>query len=176
MARWVILGKGGHAAVLRWALEQENGEIVSTESDDDVRPDDYLAIGMGDMERRRAKYVKFGDHRFPPVIHPATVYPSSIAISGLQLMAGAIVQPGCLIGYNVLINTGAQIDHDCTIGDHCIISPGAILCGNVELGEACEIGAGAIIVQGVKLVAETKIPAGSLVVGPNDVRRPRRAN
>lgn len=168
MARTVILGRGGHALVLSSFVI---GEWIGP--DYLVPTDAEVVIGIGDRDGRKMLYLEHRD-QVRNAIAPSALIQSHSYGPGFQAMHGAIVQFGCEIGQNVLVNTGAQIDHDCKIGNHCVIAPGAILCGNVTLGEACFVGAGSIIVEGVTLEAETFVPAGSLVVGQDDIRRPRR--
>lgn len=160
--RVVILGAGGHAKAVGAVLIDRHGPLIRpycTEDDDEVRPDDEVHIGVGDMKIRRRLFARFREQ---------------IPDRGVQLMTGVLIGPDCTLGNNVLVNTGAQINHDCAIGDHCIISPGAILCGGVALGEGCFVGAGAVIIEGVTLGPETFVPAGTLVVASGDFRKPQR--
>lgn len=167
----VILGNGGHAKVCReafhaWMYHPRNPSIIKSECvefDIDALPDaKKYVIGVGDMKLRRALYGMIGD-RLVPVFHPSAVMPEYHHPGpGFQLMAGAIVQPGCTIGNNVLINTRASVDHDCIIGDHVHIAPGAILCGGVTVGEGTFIGAGAIIPEGREVPAGAFVKAGSV--------------
>ncbi|KKN23429.1 hypothetical protein LCGC14_0905110 [marine sediment metagenome] len=168
MARTVILGNGGYAKILAC---QARGECL--DKDDPIPDDADILIGVGDKDKRRELYLKHRGRVVGTVADTANFVAMNHG-DGLHLMAGAIIQPGCAIGENVLINFGALIDHDCNIGDHCVISPGAILCGSVTLGEGCFVGAGAIIIQEVTLPDETFVPAGTLVVGPDDFRKPVR--
>jgi sugar O-acyltransferase (sialic acid O-acetyltransferase NeuD family) len=123
--------------------------------------------GDAGLGRRRDLFVRFKDkgYRFESVISPdAKVSARALLNEGAQVVTGAIVHPGCLIGANTIINTGAQIDHDCRIGDHCHIAPGAILCGGVTIGEECHVGAGSVVVPGVTIGAGALIGAGATVV------------
>ncbi len=158
----VIIGDGGHARVLQSLVG-----FPMLGPGDDVPEDCRVVIGVGEHAKRRELFLKYRDRVAGVSKHGDT------APRGFQRMCGAIVQPGCSIGENVLVNTGAQIDHDCRIGNHCTISPGAILCGGVTLGEGCFVGAGAIIIQGVTLEPDTFVPAGALVVKANDFRLPQ---
>lgn len=170
----IILGDGGHAKVVRDALNLESGVLIRPWNFDVTAGDD-LTFGMGSPTYKRELVEIHGKGRFTWVFDRRVIIaPSAHHGHGLQLMAGAIVQAGVELGDHVLVNTGAQIDHDCVISDYCHIGPGAILCGNVTLGDDCVIGAGTVVVQGVTLDAGTIIPAGSLVVGPDDLRRPQR--
>lgn len=164
----VILGDGGHAKVLASLLYK--AEMIGKDVPVPMGVD--LVIGVGDIATRKALYEKYEPHIIDVMAFPDCISDMSWGF-GVQIMAGAIVQPGCTIGNNVLINTGAQIDHDCTIGDHCHIAPGAILCGNVTIGSDSFVGAGAVIVEGVTLPEGSFVPAATLVVGPEDFRRNR---
>jgi len=79
-------------------------------------------------------------------------------------MAGAVVQAGCRIGENVIVNTRASIDHDCDIEAHAHVAPGAVLSGCVHVGERAHIGAGATVIQGLTIGAGAIVGAGAVVV------------
>jgi sugar O-acyltransferase (sialic acid O-acetyltransferase NeuD family) len=167
----VILGAGGHAKVLREIL---GWHWLLIEDDALVEVGDTVVVGVGDMGKRRALFERFRG-RVQSVWDRRVWLSDSVEPGeGFQFMAGVIIQPNCVIGDNVLINTRASVDHDCRIGSHTHIAPGAILCGGVTLGEGCFIGAGAVIVQGVTLEAGTFVPAGTIVAGPDDFRMPQR--
>lgn len=186
--RLVILGAGGHAAALFEIAEVfwKQRPVLCRLTDEYEIPDDFeqhhddrYAIGIGtgiDLgipKDRIRLFETLGREKFASLISPAACMSQSTTYGrGVQIMAGAIVQPRCRIGDNVLINTGAQIDHDCNIGDHTMIGPGAVLCGEVTLGKRCVIGASATIVQRGVLPDETRVPAGTLVCGPDDFRKP----
>lgn len=176
-----ILGRGGHARCCYYAIKNQYPDVMYIGKNEelpvieDVNNQISFVNGVGDIKIRRMLWKKYIDHYFIPVIHPSAITPDSLhsmKANGVQIMAGAVIQPNVVFGDNVLINTGAQIDHDCIIGDHCVIAPGAILCGGVKLGHSCFIGAGAIIVQGVELEDEAFVPAGTLVCGSSDFRKP----
>ena len=178
----VILGNGGHSRVLMEALNAQlrilrykPHEVSSVEFHSDFdniekkypRDSFKLVNGVGSMGARKTvyNYIRTKTYENPKIIHPSAVVSRDegrIFGDGLQVMAGALIQPGCKIGHNVLINTGAQIDHDCIIGDHCHIAPGAILCGGVTVGEGAFIGAGAVIPEGRKIPDNAFVPAGTV--------------
>jgi carbonic anhydrase/acetyltransferase-like protein (isoleucine patch superfamily) len=167
----VILGAGGHARVLASILGMR-GLPHRCGGEDEVGEGDWAVIGVGNLQTRMEMYAQFS-RVIMNVIHPSAIVMSSIGdSSAAQIMAGAIIQPGCHIGANTLINTRAVIDHDSYIEPHCHVAPGAVLCGGVRLGEGSFVGAGATIIQGVSLEPGTFVPAGTLVVGPDDFRKP----
>lgn len=177
MAEIYVLGAGGHAKVLIDALKLCGIQIagVAEPGDDeallDKRTDSILLVngvgGVGDTVPRRRVYEKFKQRgfRFATVRHPAAIVADDVELGeGVQIMAGAVVQPGARIGDNTIVNTRAVVDHDCDIGNHCHIAPGATLSGMVTLGEGAHIGAGATVIQSVKIGAGAVIGAGAAVV------------
>jgi sugar O-acyltransferase (sialic acid O-acetyltransferase NeuD family) len=190
---FLMLGAGGHAKVLHGLLSAKNitlSGVIDPElalagtrswrgipvlGDDDallaMDVDRFALVnGVGHTPRstqrrevyRRARQLGF---RFPPLVHPATwVCASTVLSDGVQIMAGAVIQPDCRIGENSLINTGSSVDHDCAIGDHTHIAPGVTICGNVRIGDDCFVGAGSTIIQGLRIVDDSLIRAGTVVI------------
>lgn len=188
----IILGSGGHAKVMidvlrlnalpllgvvnvdpeneRWNIPGvtliSGDQDVLKYSSDTV----YLVNGVGSVcltEKRKLLFEKFKNlgYSFVNVIHPYTVIASDVKLlEGAQIMAGAIVQPGCVIGVNVIVNTRASIDHDCAIGDHVHVAPGVTVSGGVKIGEGAHIGTGATIIQGISIGKNSMVAAGSVAV------------
>lgn len=101
---------------------------------------------------------------FPTLVHPAAWIASSATLAqGVQIMAGAVVQPDCCVGENSIINTHASIDHDCVIGAHVHIAPSATLCGGVRVLDGAFIATGATLIQGVTVGLEAVVGAGSIL-------------
>ena len=129
-----------------------------------------LLNGIGSIARsdlRREVYVRLRGlgYRFETLCHPgATVGRSVTFESGVQVMAGGIVQNGARIGENVILNTGTIVEHDCVVGAHTHLASGAVVCGGVRIGANCHIGAGAVIVQGLAVGDGALIAAGAVVV------------
>lgn len=128
-----------------------------------------LANGIGSTGNsgvRRKVFDRFKSRGFSFVTlrHPAAVVSAEVGLAeGAQVMAGAVIQPGCRIGANSIVNTGARIDHDCRIGDHAHIAPGAVLCGTVTVGDAAHVGAGAVVVQNIVVGNDVLVAAGATV-------------
>lgn len=189
----VLLGAGGHARVLA-ALARAAGhpvlgvcdptlaaDAVSRWEDLDVLGDDgaldrlppdrvALMLGVGQLaagtlrERLYASWRARG-YDFPALVHPAAwVAPGVVLGDGVQVMAGAIIQPRCAIGENSIVNTRAGIDHDCRIGRDVHVAPGATLCGTVTIEDGAFIGAGATVIQGRRIGARAVVGAGVTLV------------
>jgi sugar O-acyltransferase (sialic acid O-acetyltransferase NeuD family) len=130
----------------------------------------FLVNGIGSNApggNRNSAYKKFKalGFRFFPIVHPsATVSKNAKLGEGVQIMAGAVIQPFSTIGDNTIINTRATVDHDCLIGSDCHIAPGATLSGSVTIGSNVHIGTGASIVQQISIGADSMVGAGAVVV------------
>jgi UDP-perosamine 4-acetyltransferase len=129
-----------------------------------------LANGVGSAgptPLRRVVYEKFKarGYVFERIVHPSAVVATQVQLDdGVQIMAGAVIQPGAFIGANSIVNTAASVDHDCSIGSHVHIAPGAVLCGDVRVAPDVHIGAGATIIQAITIGAGSIIGAGAVVV------------
>ena len=185
----IIIGNGGHALVLTEILMLNHREIIgytapSKEnnlfglsylgSDDIISTYDTnqieLVLGIGSIQPNNIRmkifqhFKKLGYH-FAECIHPTAIISSTAIIQeGVQVMAGAIIQPFVHIKQNVIINTGVQIDHECKVGEHVHLAPGTILSGNVKVARNVHIGTGTKIIQSIVVGENSMIAAGSVVV------------
>lgn len=188
----IVIGGGGHAKVLIEALRLNgtpiigvveanpdrsgdhvcdvpvigNDGIISQHSPTDVQ----LVNGVGSVgvsPQRAAIFEKFKarGYTFATIVHPATVIASDVILAeGVQVMAGAVIQPGCRIGRNAILNTSGSVDHDCLIGDHVHLAPGVTLSGNVIVAVGAHIGTGATVTQGVSIGRNSLVAAGAVVI------------
>lgn len=189
----VLLGAGGHAKVVHALAEAAGRRIVGVcdpalveagviawrgipvlGGDDALEgmntADVELINGIGQLVgsplRRtvfqRAKRLGF---HFPPLVHPFAWVAGQVLLGeGVHVMAGAVVQPDCVIGENSVINTRAAVDHDCVVRAHVHIAPGATLCGAVIVGEDAFVGAGCTVIQGISIGRRGIVGAGAVVV------------
>ena len=188
-----IIGAGGHAKVLLDALLLCEKTVVALveKYPSDVsslwgvpvieeeafffryKPKDlFLVNGIGSvklLELREKIYGEFKERgfEFTSVVHPnATLSPRCELAEDVQIMAGAVVQAGCQIGNNTIINTRATIDHDCKIGRHVHVAPGVVISGGVHIAENTHVGAGSTVIQKIKIGKKAMIAAGAVVVRP----------
>ena len=188
----IVIGAGGHAKVLISILKSLGCEILGiTESNIDLygqtvlnilirgndnyvleqRPESIeLVNGLGSVvstEQRKNIYAKFKSYGyfFSTVVHPSSIVADDVFLGeGVQIMAGAVIQPGCKIGENAIINTGVCIDHDCIVGDHVHLAPGVVLSGTVNIGAKSHIGTSATIIQGLTIGESAIVAAGAVVI------------
>jgi sugar O-acyltransferase (sialic acid O-acetyltransferase NeuD family) len=189
----VLIGAGGHgrvlAALVRAAGYQilgvcdpalasdavANWEGLKVLGDDAalerLAPDRVaLMLGVGQLvtgNLREQLYTSWRarGYEFPALVHPfAWVAPDVVLGPGVQVMAGAVIQPGCEVGENSIINTRASVDHDCRIGRNVHVAPGSTLCGSVRVDKSAFIGAGATVIQGVCIGEGAVVGAGVTLV------------
>lgn len=209
----VMLGAGGHAKVLRSLIDVSGRKLlgvcdpnlvhagtslwrgVKVLGGDEVLDGlDISSVGLvngvgqlvgKDLRQRIYDKARALGFVFPPLIHPSAWVDESVELSdGVQIMAGAIVQPDVRIGANSTINTRASLDHDCTIASQVHIAPGVVLCGGVTVAHGSYVGSGATVTPGVVVGEHAVIGAGTVVVrdvpprsvikGPSVYPRPLR--
>ncbi len=188
--RLVIVGAGEHGRVMADVVREQdqvellgfvdgNPELVGRDVDGApvlAKPSEpgwieahgvtHFLVAIGNNAIRAAKYRKMQDRGLAPwsAIHPTAVIANSAAIgAGTQIVAGVVVNPGALIGQDVILNTACSIDHDCRIGDHAFVAPGARLGGAVKVGQLALLGIGAIVLPGVSIGDRAIVGAGAVV-------------
>lgn len=188
----VILGAGGHAAVLAELLLTAGRQLVAVVSPEPIKKgsplaglkqivsDEELVVfykpeqielvnGIGSIPDNNTRWKLFEyfteqGYHFASVISPHAIVSSHLELGeGVQIMAGAIVQTQAKIGENSLINTGAIVEHDCIIGAHNHIAPGATLSGGVVTEGKVHIGTGASVIQGIHIAQEAIVGAGTTI-------------
>lgn len=188
MTRLVIVGAGGHGAVVAEAAAEDGrwGEIRFL--DDDPALDTVvgvpvvgraaevfsvadqateIVVAIGDNRRRLdlCGEIEAKGHKVTSVIHPAAHVSKSASLSrGTVVLAGVIVNARARIGRACILNTGATVDHDCVLEDGVHVSPGANLAGNVQVGQCAWIGIGSSVREGVTIGHESIVGTGAAVV------------
>lgn len=188
----VVLGAGGHAKVVVDALLASGVRVVAcldraperwetsvlgvpVVGGDDRLPslggtDLLLANGVGSVggvAARRDVFERFkrSGYTFVTVRHPSAIVGADVQLGeGVQLMAGSVVQPGCALGADTIVNTAASVDHDCRLGAHVHVAPGATLAGEVTVEEGTHIGLGASVRQCVRIGRNCVVAAGAVVI------------
>jgi sugar O-acyltransferase (sialic acid O-acetyltransferase NeuD family) len=187
----IILGSGGHASVLVDMLKQQ-GRVILGFVSPGVRPEAQvfsdiphysedgdvfgfdkskvkLVNGIGSIPRNNLRTLIYNDfsshgYEFETVISSDSLVSSYAKLhDGVQVMAGAIIQTGAVIGANSIINTGAIVDHDCNLGINNHVAPGATISGQVHSEENVHFGTGASVIQGVKIGKNVVIGAGAAI-------------
>lgn len=174
MRKIIIVGNGGHAKVLKEALNLTGEtDIIALDDDDEIQKYSIKEVELvngigsaGSVQLRASIFAKFKylGYKFASVIHPTAILSNKATIGeGVQIMAGAIIQTEVKIADNVLINTGTIIDHECVINDHCHIAPGTVFSGNIIVEKNVHVGTGCSVIQNINIGQNSIIGAGSLV-------------
>lgn len=178
---YVLIGAGGHGAVVAEAVEL-TGCQIATFIDRDMLKIDVIGhsvihnernvnaeglkflITIGDNAARKINALKL-DRVYGKVQHPSAVVSKRAAVAeGTVIMAGVCINTNVIIGKHCIINTSATIDHDCILGDYVHVAPSSSLAGNVMIGEGTVVGLGAYIIQGIKIGKWCIIGAGSVIL------------
>jgi sugar O-acyltransferase (sialic acid O-acetyltransferase NeuD family) len=188
----IVLGAGGHAKVVIESLRRLTADIIGIVDVDAeagqngpfgieiIGNDDAvlrhtaesvaLANGIGSLPGINPRWPAYLRHAkkgyaFVTIVHPDAYVAEDVQLSeGVQVMAGAVIQPGVSIGRQTIINTGACIDHDCMVGDGVHIAPGATLSGEVRIGDGAHVSTGATIIQSITVGADAVVAAGAVVI------------
>jgi len=186
----IIIGGGGHAAMLLEILLKDQRNVIAYSSpvistqplfneimwycqDGDILSfntnDVELVMGVGSLPNSSLRiklYNKFKQlgYSFSTIIsESALVSAHAILSEGVQVLPRAVINCTSEIQENTIINSGAIVEHDCRIGAHNHIASGAILCGGVTTGTQVHIGAGATIIQLINIADNVTIGAGATV-------------
>jgi UDP-perosamine 4-acetyltransferase len=193
MARVLVLGSGGHAAVVVEALRLSGHQVAGTvvAANDDASPvaDDVPVLGdERELARLRAEgidhaIIGFGCVRPTPArrlayeravaagfsmisaIHPAAVVASSASIGAGTLIGPlAVINPRARVGRNAIVNTGAIVEHDAHVGHDVHIAPGAVVGGGSVVEDGAMVGAGAMLGEGRRIGAGAMLAMGAVAV------------
>ena len=119
-----------------------------------------VAIGCN---ATRARFVdEYPGLNYVNVVHPNALVQSDLGV-GNVVLAGALIQIGCIIGNHNIFNTGCSVDHHNEVQNFCHVAPKATLCGSVKLYDGCFLGASAVVVPSITLRPWSFVKANSTV-------------
>lgn len=99
------------------------------------------------------------------VIHPSAIVSRHAQLgAGCAVLARAVVNVGAQIGAGVILNTGCIVEHDCLIEDFAHIGPNAGLGGGVHIGRHSWVGIGASVNHLIHIGRDCTIGSGSTVI------------
>jgi len=192
----LIIGSGGHAAVVRDCVDDSRFDVLGYL--DDARPagtrfgDETILGNLQDLPGLVARHpdataiVAIGDNmtrlrvvgiaersvpelRWASVIHGSAIIAPTVEIGpGCVVVAGAIINCRSRLGRHVLINTGSVLDHDNHFGDFSSTGPRVATGGDVRVGNFTHIGIGASVSHGVRIGNHCVIGGMAFVHRPVD--------
>lgn len=190
----IILGGGGHAAVVLDALEASSpGYRLGILDPDETKWDqEVFGVPVLGGDERLPELIEKGAKRFVvglggtgdnrprkrlfemglvQGLRPLTViHPSAVCSRWAEVGAGSVILPGAVVnaraflGVNVIVNSGAVVEHDCRIGDHVHVATGARLAASVRVEACAHLGVGSVVRQGVVIGERAVVGAGAAVV------------
>lgn len=188
----VILGAGGHAAVVAEAAALSGMSVAGYLSPQPADPAEEALIGpclgnddaipallaaghdfvtgLGFVNARGAQHrarllTLLPEDRLAVILHPSAILsPSGQIGAGAFAAAGSIFGTRSRAGAGLLLNSGAVVDHDCVIGRNCHVATGAKVSGGVVMGDNVLVGTGATVRQGIRIGDNVVIGGGAVVV------------
>ncbi len=123
-------------------------------------------VGIGEPAVREKKYeqLKVDGIRTPTLIHPSVQIPEFTKIG-----SGVVIQCGCFISTNVVIEDHVYIQPQCNIGHDDVLSEGCMIsgmgniAGTVKIGCYTYIGLSAAIKEKVSVGNHSIVGMGSIV-------------
>ena len=98
------------------------------------------------------------------VIHKNSIIDKTVELGeGIQIMAGAVIQPNVILKDYTIINTNSSVDHECIIHEGAEVAPGVTLCGSVVLKRNSWVCAGSTVLPRIEIGENSIIGAGSLL-------------
>jgi len=131
------------------------------------RDSDLCIMGISNPSWKRRVHERLKDKvEFMTFIHPA----ASLNRRFLQIGAGAVICPHCVLSTNVragacvTICIGTQIGHDVVLGDYSSLMGNVEIGGHAKIGEGAYVGSNATIIPHKSICPGAYIGAGSVVV------------
>lgn len=188
----ILIGSGGHALSCIDIIEEnkdyeiigllgknedlgkiiKNYKVIGTEKDlSKLKKKGIKAafVTLGGIKNLNLRYKIFKDLKKKkfhiPIFKSKTSYISknSKILAGTIIMHGAMINSGCKVGYNCIVNSKSLIEHGCDIGNNVHVSTGAILNGDVKVGSGTFVGSGAVLNNNVKILPNSFIKMGTLL-------------
>jgi sugar O-acyltransferase (sialic acid O-acetyltransferase NeuD family) len=186
--RVAILGAGGFARELKWAVDTGrtvNGSSLSVVAFVETAPradpvkglpvvsleqldrDVLLICGIGGMteikERVVAEAVALGFGFTPAILAAGALVGPDVTIGdGTIICAGSIITTDVTVGEHVAVNLDCTIGHDAVIEDFATLSPGVHVSGWVVVGRGAYLGTGAVVIEQVSIGAQAVLGAGAV--------------
>lgn len=143
------------------------GAIRPEELDDQLRalPAVIPLITPGHRFALEAEARARGLSRFPALLDPTAIIPSSCAVEeGAVVNAGVVLGGQVTVGRFTHVNRSTSVGHHSRLHDHVTLGPGCVLAGRVEVLPGAFVGAGAVIAPKVVVGANAVVGAGAVVV------------
>jgi len=148
--RYLLLGNGGHARVIRDLIGKLGGSVVYVFNDDTEYDPCFesglpliVAIGNNTFRKKVIEKVK---HVMPVLVHPSAQLAADVLLGeGTIVFANAVIQAGAKIGRHCLVNANVVIDHEAEVGNFVNVYPNVYIGGAATISDLASIDPGTII-------------------------------
>lgn len=143
------------------------GEIVGSIAGYRPRPDESVAVALGDPGPRLAvvETLRQRGARFRTLVHRSAVVGRHVTLGeGVIVAPLTFIGGGAVIGDFVLVNVSATVAHDVRIGAGSTLSGHCDVTGGVQLGREVFLGTHACVIPRVTVGDRAHIGAGSVVL------------
>lgn len=126
------------------------------------------AVGYNHFDFREFVFNKY--HReigipFATIIDSSCYVDSSATIGkGVVMFPTVMVDKGCVIEDNVLLNVGVTIAHDSKVKEHSFLSPRVAVAGFTTIGKRCMIGINSTIIDGLSICDDVRTGGGTVLI------------
>jgi len=182
----IILGAGGDARQLYFALRNNKtynviGFLDETIQDDiylydkivtnDInniidknKPEPYLICAVLDCALKERWAKEYSSFKFATIIDPTALVEDSVKVGeGTVIQTYTIIGSGSIIGKHVKIGCGCMSPHDTVIGNFSSVSMAVNLAGWSTIGKKVFLGAGSTVIPKIKIADGCIIGAGAVV-------------
>ncbi len=125
-----------------------------------------IIIGIGDIEARKRIFDLLSAQGlgFTTAVHPtACVASDAVVEQGCIVKENAVLEIGAHIGANSIIGNGTVICHDTHIGRHCRISPGVVIAGHARIGDGCYLAPNVSVDRKITIGRQSVIASGCTI-------------
>ncbi len=151
----------------RWGMKLRGYKILGGFEVLDCLPEEVVVIcvvGEPDAKKKLVGLAEKKGRQFVNLVHPQITLAEDVSLG-----KGVLINKGCLLTTNIIIedhvsiNPGCGIGHDTLIGSTTTLMWRVNLSGAVKIGERCLIGTGATILQGKTIGDHCVVGAGAVV-------------
>ncbi len=180
----ILIGGGGHAAVVADAARTGGFEVLGFADDDPSvtlpgishlgaidgvladpgHADVPVILAMGPSPLRDRLVLRLAEKALAIVIHPSAIVSADASIArGVFVGPGAIINARARILAHAIVNSAAIVEHDCVVGVGAHVAPASTMGGGSKLGDHSLLGIGAVALPGISIGARATVGASALV-------------
>lgn len=143
-------------------------DLIEADYKDNLYDALVCAVGYNHFDFREYVFYKYHCELgipFATIIDKSCHVDKSAKIGeGVVMFPTAMVDKGCVIENNVLLNVGVTIAHDTRVKEHSFLSPRVAVAGFSTIGKRCMIGINSTIIDHITICDDTRLGGGTLLI------------